>query len=143
MRLLRVIAASVLLCLLLIIFIVLKKASHGVDDDVMFILILTLVTSFQVALFFITVPAHAFNNSIYDVLVIHLLTCAVTFIEVNLVSSKAANFTLIGWGVIIILLLMAHSPIIYYEDIVFSQGIRKLLAIIWILIIVFIVKSIV
>lgn len=143
-RLSIVITISIILWLLLIIFPTLKMSLNGgkFNETVVIILILLLVIPFQMfTLIFSTM--HPVNNSIFDIIFIILLSTAISFIEVSLVSWIAAIIILIVWGYVIASTVILNWQVISNEDMVFSKEIQKLIAVIWVLLLFYAVKGIV
>ena len=143
-RPLMVTTFSIILCLLLIIFPALKMSLNGgkFNETVVITLILFLVLPCQMVTLAIS-TMHPVHNSIFDIIFITLLSTAISFIEVRLVSWTAAIIILIVWGIVIASTFIVNWEVISKEDMVFSKGIKKLIAVIWVLLLAYAVKGIV
>jgi len=143
-RLAREVVFSAILCMLLIIFPALEMSSDGgkFNETVVIALIVPLVIFFQLM---ISIPTNMepVDNNVFGVIFILLLSTAISFIEVSLVSWTAAIIILISWSIVILSTVINGWKVIYTEDIVFSKGIQKLIAIIWVLWLAYVVKGIV
>jgi hypothetical protein len=125
-----------ILCWILIIFPALKMSSDGgkFNETVVIALIVPLVIFFQ-SFIFSVMTSHPANNNIFGIIFILLLSTAISFIEVSLVSWTAAIIILICW--------IVNWEVISKEDIVFSKGIQILRAVTWFLLLANAVKDIV
>lgn len=145
-RIAQAVAFSVILCLLLIIFPALEMSSDGgkFNETVVIALIVPLVMFFQL-LIFIGMTSHPapVKNNIFGIIFILLLSTATSFIVVSLVSWTAAIIVFIGWGILILSLIIVNWEVISNEDMVFSKGIQILIAVTWFLLLAYAVKGIV
>jgi hypothetical protein len=131
-RITQAVVFSVILCLLLIIFPALEISSDGgkFNETVVIALIVPLVIFFQ-SLIFVGMTSHPANNNIFGMIFILLLSTAISFIEVSLVSWTAAIIILICWGILILSLIIVNWEVISKEDMVFSKGIIAVLLLVY------------
>jgi len=111
------------------------------NETVVIALIVSLVIFCQLLLF-VGMILHPANNNIFGIIFILLLSTAISFIEVSLVSWTAAIIIVIGWGILILSLIIVNWKV-SNEDMVFPKGIQKLIAVIWVLLLAYAVKGIV
>jgi len=143
-RLWRVFVTSIMLCLLLIIFPALKLSSADgeLNETNVTALIIIFVISIQLCIVYFA-SFRPSNSNIFGILFILLLSSAISFIEVILVSTTAAIVILITWVFVFFWVFIVHWEVIYSEEIRFSHGIQKLIAVICILLLGYAVRSIV
>lgn len=135
---------SVILCLLLIIFPALKMSSADgeLNETVVTASIIIFVISIQLCIVYLA-SFRPSNSSIFGILFILLLSSAISFIEVILVSTTATIVISITWFHVFCWVFIVHWGVIYSEEIRFSHGIQKLKAVICILLLGYTVRSIV
>lgn len=126
---------SLILCLVLIIFPALKMSSGNLNITVAVVLIIPLVLVSQLSIILITVN-HPSNNSIFGIIFILLLSTAISITEVILVSTIVTIVISFTWIIVYVAILAENGRVIFTEDIVFPHGIQKLIAVIWILLLV-------
>ena len=125
---------SMTLFLMLVIFPILYNLS---DDrnfmakyNVLFmVFIVLLVSGFQVMLYSITV-SRPIDNNIFGILFLLGLSSATSVIEVSYLSWTATVIVAIIWGIKLAWLVKSNWTEISNEDIVFSEEIKKFIAII-------------
>jgi hypothetical protein len=76
---------------------------------------------------------HPANNRIFGIIFILVMSSAVSFMEMTIVSWAAAKFILISWGIIIAWVVAAHWKVIWNEEIVFSKGMKIIIAVMWVI----------
>lgn len=119
-------------------------SSHGgkLNSNDVDALIITFVIVYQIIILCITTN-HPPNNSIFGVLFILLLSTAISITEVILVSKTAAVVISITWFFMIVFIFAGNIPVIIHEDIVFTNGIQKLIGVIYILLLGYAARTIV
>lgn len=144
-RMNQIFGLSVTLCCILIIFPVIKNSLNDgrFDDHVMIAVIIPLVFFFQLVLFCIAASYPLNNTHIFGTMLIFLLTSAISFVEVDLVSRTASIIISVVWGIFILSFVVINYKVILYENIVFSKPIQRLLALIWILFMVCFIRCMV
>ncbi|KAI5423272.1 hypothetical protein KIW84_046312 [Lathyrus oleraceus] len=126
----QIFGLSVTLCCILIIFPVVKNSLNDgrFDDHVMIAVIVPLVFFFQLVLFCIAASYPLNNTHIFGTMLIFLLTNAISFVEVDLVSRTASIIISViisvVWGIFILSFVVINYKVILYENIVFSRPIQ-------------------
>jgi hypothetical protein len=120
---------SIGLCILLIVFPTLKIST---DENVLFNWFLPLVIIIQLGILRATV-GHPVNTSIFLIIFILVMSSAISFMEMTIVSWEAAKIILCVWGIIIVWVVIANWKVIWNEDIVFSKGMKIIIAVMWVI----------
>jgi hypothetical protein len=125
---------SMILFLMLVIFPILYYLSDDRNFMAKYNVLLTifavlLVSSFQIMLVSIT-RSRPIDNSIFGILFLLGLSSASSVIEVSYLSWTAAIIIAIFWGITLAWLVKSSWTVISNEDIVFSEEIKKFIAIV-------------
>ncbi|KAK2352628.1 hypothetical protein QL285_090356 [Trifolium repens] len=119
---------SLVICVLVILF----AASKISTNETAVFLFQVLVGLIQISILAGAVK-HPANSRIFGIIFILVMSSAISFMEMTIVSWAAAKFILISWGIIIAWVVAAHWKVIWNEEIVFSKGMKIIIAVMWVI----------
>ncbi|KEH21588.1 transmembrane protein, putative [Medicago truncatula] len=126
--------SSMTLFLILVIFPILYNLSDDRNfmakyNVVLTVFVVLLVSCFQIMLVSIT-RSRPIDNSVFGILFLLELSSATSIVEVSYLSWTAAIIVAIFWGITLAWLVKSNWEVISKEDIVFSEEIKKFIAIV-------------
>ncbi|KEH17907.1 hypothetical protein MtrunA17_Chr8g0335871 [Medicago truncatula] len=133
---------TITLCLILAIFLILSRNFMAKHENIIMVILVPLYLFIQFGLCSVAITFPV-DNRVFGILFMLVIFSAVSVIEVSIFSWTVASIFLIFWAIMFPQLLIRHWKVISTEDVVFSKGIQRFIAIICVISILYTIKSIV